>query len=399
MAEYQGPQRPQYRYRPNSVGRLGDNAQISRFNTGREEGVAARASMDLNGDGRVTLQEKREVFAQNDLNGDGIVTRREILERMELDGERPDQRAATALAYQLRDMNARPRNYGEMREGADANLPPRFRPMRVGAQPRPQPVTQDLPRASMLDDDSPAVPVPQPTRTTEGPQRPAPRTTVSLDDDDVPARTPPRRDAPPVLRDADAPPRAPSRGFRPRTQQPDTSAPVIDQPLGTDTREARAMQVLREMDRNRDGVLTGQEIQQGMMRLAQKRNTRIMDVNGDGRVTPQEVYALVDKMTIARTDLSRADLSGDGRVDRAEAIEMLKALDANGDKKVSMQEAAAAGEKFGMSVEQLGAVLRNAGIQFQPDRESRGRTSSAMIPAETPNLTAGRDNGNEGRGS
>ncbi len=107
--------------------------------------------------------------------------------------------------------------------------------------------------------------------------------------------------------------------------------------------KGNAMMLMKRMDLNGDGVVTLEEAQK-----AKEQRFAAMDANGDGKVTADEIDAMIEKrmqrkkIRIRYRILGMMDANGDGVIDKDEALmaqqrKFMKA-DLDGDGKLDRRE-------------------------------------------------------------
>lgn len=112
---------------------------------------------------------------------------------------------------------------------------------------------------------------------------------------------------------------------------------------------------LEEMDANKDGKLTQDEMNAGQEKRIEERFARL-DKNSDGAITKDEYPEIPADSPRARfmPDLSKMDKDSDGKITKTEfadankagAKEMFARLDKDGDGTVTKEEMEAARERF-----------------------------------------------------
>jgi len=110
-----------------------------------------------------------------------------------------------------------------------------------------------------------------------------------------------------------------------------------------------------DMDTNKDGKITQDEIQAGQDKRIEERFARF-DKNSDGVITKDEIPEMPANSPRARfmPDMSKLDKNGDGKISKEEfaemnkdgAKEMFTRLDKNGDGAITKEEMEAARAQF-----------------------------------------------------
>ena len=107
--------------------------------------------------------------------------------------------------------------------------------------------------------------------------------------------------------------------------------------------KGNAMTLMKRMDLNGDGIVTLEEAQQ-----AKRQRLAAMDANGDGKVTADEIDAMIEKrmqrrkIRIRYRILGMMDANGDGVIDENEALmvqqQRFMKADLDGDGKLDRRE-------------------------------------------------------------
>jgi Ca2+-binding EF-hand superfamily protein len=115
---------------------------------------------------------------------------------------------------------------------------------------------------------------------------------------------------------------------KPATGAPDANAP------GTGAQDSGAM--FAELDKNKDGQLTGDEIPEDKKRLFE-RLLRVADKNSDGKLSAEEFAAGLKPRQQGGAAASPADLQT-GKGERKGLERLFKRADTNGDGKITLDE-------------------------------------------------------------
>lgn len=165
----------------------------------------------------------------------------------------------------------------------------------------------------------------------------------------------------------------------------------------------RAMvNMVRRFDKDRDGALSREELDKAMSKPRANRVLSAMDTDGDGKISDAELKAANEQMAAAKTNSSRSsssrssssrggmrlrpslaafDKDGNGKLSKEELIPLIQSLDKDGDGQVTVRELMQG--KTGLSVAQLGNMLKDAGIEYQTVSDGKKTYAVQLTPAVT----------------